>query len=91
MYGRSEKKFNYRSRFVALNPNAFQIRLKNCRESYLKRDGHIGLTQKEAAAKLGVNYSTWRNWEKGRTKPLKALRMKIITLFPPLASNHRYH
>lgn len=38
-------------------------------EHIRRRRLKIGLTQKEAAGKLGVNPWTILNWEKGRTKP----------------------
>ena len=45
-----------------------------------RRRLEIGLTQKEAASKLGVNPWTILNWEKGHTKPPIA-SMPLIARF----------
>lgn len=38
---------------------------------------HLGLTQEQFAAKLGVSYQSVNRWENGRTKPLPIV-LKLI-------------
>lgn len=45
----------------------------------------LGLLQREAAEQIGVNKTTWYNWEGNRTKLPVGLVPKIITF---LAYNH---
>lgn len=50
----------------------------------------MGLTQAEAAAKLEVTRVTIGNWEKGRIKPRKTVRMAMLALALPNLQDHAW-
>lgn len=39
-----------------------------------------GLTQAEAALRLGLPLGTWRNWEQGRTRPSRMAEQGLTLL-----------
>ena len=41
----------------------------------------LGITQREAAEKLGVHIQTWKNWEYGRREPTAGTRQAIRVTF----------
>lgn len=56
-------------------PNPWPGRLKRLRERH-------GLTQTEAAARVGTGLRTWQNWEYGRTRPNPMIAKLLDLTFP---------
>lgn len=56
-------------------PTSWPERLKRLRERH-------GLTQTEAAEKVGTVLRTWQNWEYGRRTPSATTAKLIDLLFP---------
>lgn len=48
---------------------------------------NAGLTQEEAAELLGVSQSTYRNWEKGRSKPQSLEKKEILSMIDQAAGS----
>ncbi len=51
---------------------------------------NVGLTQKEAAEKIGVDVSTLRNWEAGRTFPKQPAIEKMCSLYNVAYDNIKF-
>lgn len=43
---------------------------------------NVGITQTDAAAKVGVSFGTWVAWENSRNTPSKLVQLAIKSLFP---------
>lgn len=62
----------------SLRKKDFDTPLQTLPDHLRKRRSELGLSQRKTAARMGVDYWTYLNWERGRTQPVTAQFRPVI-------------